>query len=169
MKRLFLLGVVTAVLPAAGGTALAATLACNGGRRVGGNGPDTVYGSDVRDVIFSLKGKDLVRGAKGSGTRNGDGGSDKLVGGRGDDEVNGADGDDVVAGNPGNDRLNGGKGNDRIEANDGFTDIISCGNGRRDLVVFDKGLDRFTGCENRAPRQSGPRKFFAGPTGDGGP
>ena len=159
MKRLFLLGVVTAVLPAAGGTALAATLACNGGRCVGGNGPDTVYGSDVRDVIFSLKGKDLVRGAKGSDTLIGDGG-------RGDDEVNGADGDDVVAGN---DRLNGGKGNDRIEANDGFTDIISCGNGRRDLVVFDKGLDRFTGCENRAPRQSGPRKFFAGPTGDGGP
>ena len=153
MKRLFLLGVVTAVLPAAGGTALAATLACNGGRCVGGNGPDTVYGSDVRDVIFSLKGKDLVRGAKGSDTLIGDGG-------RGDDEVNGADGDDVVAGNPGN---------DRIEAIYGFTDIISCGNGRRDLVVFDKGLDRFTGCENRAPRQSGPRKFFAGPTGDGGP
>lgn len=152
MKNLFLLGMVTAVLLVVGGTALAATLACNGGRCVGSNGPDTMHGSDVRDVIFSLKGQDFVRGNKGSDTLNGDGGADKLLGGRGDDEVNGADGDDVVAGNPGNDDLNGGKGNDRIEAYDGFSDIISCGTGRRDLVVFDKGLDRFTGCENRAPR-----------------
>lgn len=152
MKKLFFIGMVAAVLLAAGGTALAATLACNGGRCVGTDGPDTMYGSDVRDVIFSLKGQDLVRGHKGSDTLNGDGGNDRLVGGRGDDEVNGADGDDVVAGNPGNDSLNGGKGNDRIEAHDGFTDAINCGDGRRDLVVFDKGLDRFTGCENRAPR-----------------
>jgi Ca2+-binding RTX toxin-like protein len=83
---------------------------------------------------------------------NGDGGDDRLVGGRGDDTVNGADGEDVVSGNPGNDRLNGGAGNDRIEAVDGIRDSISCGNGPRDVVVFDSGVDRFNNCEIRKPR-----------------
>jgi serralysin len=70
------------------------------------------------------------------------------VGSRGDDTVNGGDGEDILTGNPGNDRLNGGAGNDRIEAVDG----ISCGNGPRDVVVFDSGVDRFNNCEIRKPR-----------------
>ena len=153
MKRtVLLLAVVTTALLVAAGTALAATLACNGGKCVGGNGPDTMIGSPVRDEIYSLKGGDLVRGNGGNDLLNGDGGEDRLLGGRGDDTVNGSDGSDVVAGNPGNDRLNGGTSSDRIEAADGMRDTISCGNGPRDLVVFDAGLDRFTGCEVRRPR-----------------
>ena len=102
-----------------------------------------MYSSGARDEIYSLKGGDLF---------NGPGADDRLVGGRGDDAVNGADGEDIVTGNPGNDRLNGGAGNDRIEAVDGIRDSISCGNGPRDVVVFDSGVDRFNNCEIRKPR-----------------
>jgi Ca2+-binding RTX toxin-like protein len=111
-----------------------------------------MLGSAVRDEIYSLKGGDLVRGNTGADLLNGDGGNDRLSGGKGDDTVNGSDGEDVVVGNAGNDRLNGGTSNDRIEAADGMRDTISCGNGPRDLVVFDAGLDRFTDCEIRRPR-----------------
>jgi len=153
MKRMvLLLAVVATALLVAGGTALAATLACNGGKCVGGDGPDTMLGSPKRDAIYSLKGGDFVRGDASDDLLNGDGGGDRLIGGRGDDTVNGSDGEDVVVGNSGNDRLSGGTGNDRIEAADGMRDTISCGNGPRDLVVFDSGLDRFTDCEVRRPR-----------------
>ena len=150
MRRLVLL-----VVLAAGGTAVAATVACNGGRCVGGDGPDTMYGSGVRDETYSLMG-DLPHANAGGDFVNGDGGDDRLVGGRGDDSVNGSDGEDVVVGNPGNDRITGGTGSDRIEAADGIRDSISCGNGPRDVVVFDSGLDRFpdgfSDCEVRKPR-----------------
>ena len=153
MRRLFLLtAVVTAALMVAGGTALAATLACNGGRCMGSNGPDTMFGSPGRDAIFSLKGGDLVRGDSGSDLINGDGGDDKLLGGRGDDEVYGSDGGDIVAGNPGNDRLSGGTSSDRIEAVDGMRDVIACGKGPRDVAVYDRGIDRLRDCEIRQPR-----------------
>ncbi|QIN83804.1 hypothetical protein GBA63_15040 [Rubrobacter tropicus] len=151
-RTILVLTVVTAALLVAGGTALAATLACNGGRCVGSDGPDTMFGSPVRDSIYSLKGGDLVRGNAGADSINGDGGDDRLSGGRGNDTVNGSDGEDVVIGNTGNDRLSGGTGSDRIEAVDGMRDVISCGNGPRDLVVFDAGQDSFTGCEIRRPR-----------------
>ena len=52
-----------------------------------------------------------------------------------------------MIGNPGNDRLSGGTDGVRIEAADGTRDAISCGNGPRDVVVFDSGLDRFSDCE----------------------
>jgi Ca2+-binding RTX toxin-like protein len=150
-RLVFLVGVAAMVL-VAGGTALAATLACNGGRCVGGDGADTMFGSGGRDEIYSLGGRDLVRAYAGGDFVNGDGGDDRLTGGRGDDTVNGSDGEDLVAGNPGNDRLNGGTGSDRIEAVDGMRDQISCGNGPRDVAVFDSGLDRLAGCEIRQPR-----------------
>ena len=147
-----MLGVAAALVLVAGGTALADRLACNGGKCVGGDGPDIMFGSGRQDEIYSLKGGDLVRAKAGGDHVNGDGGDDRLVGGRGDDTVNGLDGEDIVAGSPGKDRLNGGKGSDRIEAADGTRDYISCGNGPRDVVVFDRGLDRLTGCEVREPR-----------------
>ena len=65
-----------------GGTALAATLALIGGRCVGG--PDTMYGSVVRDEIYGLKGGPRPRERRRDFV-NGDGG---------DDTVDGADGED---------------------------------------------------------------------------
>ena len=54
MRRLVLLVSVAAMVLVLGGTALAARLACNGGRCVGGDGPDSMYGSGGRDEIYSL-------------------------------------------------------------------------------------------------------------------
>ena len=54
VRRLVLLVSVAAMVPVLGGTALAARLACNGGRCVGGDGPDSMYGSGGRDEIYSL-------------------------------------------------------------------------------------------------------------------
>ena len=153
VRRLVLfLAIMATVLLVAAGAALAATLACNGGRCTGSNNADTLYGSPRHDAIYSLKGADLVRGNAGDDLLNGDGGWDRLVGGMGDDTVNGSDGEDIVAGNSGHDWLNGGTGNDRIEAVDGMRDKISCGPGARDRLIFDKGLDRFAGCEFVTPR-----------------
>ena len=153
MRRLVLLVSIAGLVLVAGGTALAATLACNGGKCVGGDRPDTMLGSDGRDEIYSLKGGDLVRANAGDDYVNGDGDDDKLVGGRGDDTVNGSDGEDIVAGSAGKDRLNGGTGSDRIEAADNTRDYISCGNGPRDVAVFDGGKDRVSAdCEVRQPR-----------------
>ena len=153
MRRLVLLLGVASLVLVAGGTALAATLACNGGKCVGGAGRDTMLGSDRQDEIYSLKGGDLVRANAGGDYVNGDGGDDKVAGGRGDDTVNGSNDEDIVAGGPGNDRLNGGTGSDRIEAVDNTRDYISCGNGPRDVAVFDAGKDRVSAdCEVRKPR-----------------
>ena len=50
---------------------------------------------------------------------------------------------------PGQDTVEGGRGADRIEAADGHKDTIDCGRGV-DKVVFDKGLDTVTNCEDKA-------------------
>ena len=156
MKRLFLLLTVTATafLLLAGTVAVAKTLACGGGACYGTNNPDTMYGSSKRDLMYGLRGGDLMRGNGGNDYINGDGGSDRLVGGRGNDTLAGGKGDDALNGGKGNDVLNGGNGNDRVEAADGMQDRISCGNGTRDVVIFDRGLDivNFGNCEIRYAR-----------------
>lgn len=153
MRKLVLfLAVASTVLLVAAGAALAATLACDGGKCTGSDKADTMYGSPRHDAIYSLKGQDLVRGNDGDDLVNGDGGWDRLAGGMGDDTVNGSDGEDIVAGNSGHDQLSGGADNDRIEAADGMRDKISCGPGSHDRLIFDKGLDRFAGCEFVTPR-----------------
>ena len=58
----------------------------------------------------------------------------------------------MVAGNSGNDGLHAGNGDDRVEAVDGMIDVINCGNGSHDLVVFDAGKDNIRECEIRDPR-----------------
>jgi Ca2+-binding RTX toxin-like protein len=153
VKRTVLLFVaITVVLVLASGVALARTVFCDGGRCFGTNNPDTMYGSSRQDAMYGLKGADLMRGDGKDDSVNGDGGRDKLVGGRGRDTVNGGDGDDRVIGSPGHDKLNAGNGDDRVEAVDGMWDAISCGNGRHDLVFFDRGLDFLRECEIRRAR-----------------
>ena len=153
MKRsVLLLLVVTMALLLTSGVAIALTFNCDGGLCRGTDSSDTMYGSSGRDNIYSLGGADLVRGNGGADSVNGDGGRDRLSGGRGNDEVNGGDDDDLVAGNPGFDALNGGNGDDRIEAVDGMQDFITCGHGRHDLAVFDRGIDHLRDCEVRRPR-----------------
>jgi Ca2+-binding RTX toxin-like protein len=156
LKRSVLLVVAMAMaLLMVSGVAIARTVYCDGGKCRGTNNRDTMYGTGGRDIINSLEGADLARGNGGADTLNGDGGRDRLSGGNGNDGVFGSDDDDLVAGNRGFDVLNGGNGNDHIKAVDGMTDRITCGNGRHDIAVFDKRIDRFrdrSECEDRRPR-----------------
>jgi len=151
-RSVLLLAVVAVVLVLASGVALARTINCDGGRCLGTNNNDTMYGSSHRDTMYGLRGADLMRGNGRADSVNGDGGRDRLSGGRGDDTVNGGDADDVVAGNSGNDTLNAGNGDDRVEAVDEMSDGITCGNGNNDVAVFDAGLDNVRECEIRHPR-----------------
>jgi hypothetical protein len=151
-RSVLLLAAVAVVLVLASGVALARTINCDGGRCLGTNNNDTMYGTSKRDTMYGFRGADLMRGYGRADSVNGDGGRDRLSGGRGDDTVNGGDADDVVAGNSGNDRLHAGNGDDRVEAVDGKIDVINCGNGSHDLVVFDRGQDNIRECEIPDPR-----------------
>ena len=154
-RAVLLLLAVAMTLLMASGVAFALTVNCNGGKCRGTNDRDTMYGSNRRDNIHSLDGADLVRANGDSDSVSGDGGKDRLSGGTGNDEVFGGDDDDLVAGNKGFDTLNAGKGDDRIEAVDGMTDQLTCGNGRHDVVVFDRRIDNLRDrreCEVKIPR-----------------
>lgn len=53
---------------------------------------------------------------------------------------------------PGVDTVRGGRGNDSIDAADGFKDIVNCGKGRDDFVIFDRRKDEISSsCERRDP------------------
>ena len=69
--------------------------------------PETIDGTDARDVIHADGGDDTV---------NGNGGDDELYGGYGDDRLFGGDGDDLLDGGRGSDLLVGGAGDDLLIA-----------------------------------------------------
>jgi Ca2+-binding RTX toxin-like protein len=147
-----IIAVAVALLLVVSSIAVARTFTCNQNRCRGTNDRDTIFGNRVGNTIHSLKGADLVRGNGGKDSLHGDGGRDRLSGGNGDDVVNGDDADDVVIGNRGNDRLNAGNGDDRVEAADGDFDPISCGSGRHDIAIFDRGVDSVIRCEIKRRR-----------------
>ena len=65
----------------------------------GGDGADTLVGTDFNDVLLGGDGKDtLVGGAE----------HDNLVGGRGDDVVDGGTASDFISADPGDDEIDGG-------------------------------------------------------------
>jgi RTX calcium-binding nonapeptide repeat (4 copies) len=78
-------------------------------RAIGGNGFDTLIGTDVGNALFGGPGDDRLDGA---------GGVDALTGGRGQDLLQGGSGDDTFTAdrNPdGSDALQGGEGSDRAD------------------------------------------------------
>jgi len=127
-----------------------------------------MIGTSYSNGLHGLRGDDLMRGLGGNDFLTGDAGDDAVHGDSGDDWVEGNAGGDLVTGGRGDDRLvgglgrdvfRGGSGADLIMAQDGFADLISCGAGRRDLVLFDRGLDRVAAdCE--VPRALCPSKFI---------
>lgn len=128
----------------------------------GGPGDDTLNGQG---------GNDRLQGGAGTDTLNGNGGDDYLEGGEGNDTLLGGAGLDYLFGDDpipntssGNDELNGGSGNnvyrggdgdDTIRAQNGFADVIDCGNGSdtvlTDLLSTEIGVDG--SCET--PSQGG--------------
>lgn len=97
---------------------------------IGGNGHDTLIGSDPDNVINGGAGDDYIQGHDGV---------DALVGGEGGDHIIGNEGDDVLDGGAGDDELFGGDGNDTILGGDGYDFIM--GEGDDDTIHSGEGRD----------------------------
>jgi Ca2+-binding RTX toxin-like protein len=76
----------------------------------GTNGPDDLTGTKKADKMDGRAGADVVEGR---------GGSDNIKDGSGPDEVS------------------GGFGNDTINVDDGERDVVDCGGGGKDKIIFD--------------------------------
>jgi hypothetical protein len=192
MKRTMLLvGVVAMVVMLSTGVAFAATFDCIANRGcMGTNGPDTLNGSTGDDFMDAMQDDDELFGNEGHDFMYGDAfaapnndtstdGDDHLEGGSGFDDMTGYGGADEYLGgangdfifaeesseNEGEDTVDSGGGNDFIAAQDGVKDTISCGKGKRDVALFDKGIDTVANnCEfkNRFPVEQFSRAASSG-------
>lgn len=158
--------VIAVALVVGSGSALAATIRCDGGRCEGTRDSDTLKGSGARDIMYGKGADDRIYGAGGGDEMYGGSGKDFLRGGNGADEMYGgphnddfygeagndyfygSSGRDRMSGGSGRDHLYGGKYNDTIASQDGVVDVVNCGPGNYDAVVIDRSLDRVTNCEN---------------------
>lgn len=111
-----------------------------------GEGDDTVYGRDRKDIIFGglgadqifgENGQDILYGGTGDAAKAGQDSGDWLYGGDGRDKLFGEGGDDVLYGQAHSDRLSGGDGNDWLIGSDGSKD------NERDFLTGGAGRDRF--------------------------
>jgi hypothetical protein len=192
MKRTMLLvGVVAMVVMLSTGVAFAATFDCIANRGcMGTNGPDTLNGSTGDDFMDAMQDDDELFGNEGHDFMYGDAfaapnndtstdGDDHLEGGSGFDDMTGYGGADEFSGgangdfifaeesseNEGEDTVDSGGSNDFIAAQDGVKDTISCGKGKRDVALFDKGIDTVANnCEfkNRFPVEQFSRAASSG-------
>ena len=157
MKRqiVLLLVVAVAMLAMAGGVAVALSKGCSGGDCVGSREADTITGSTGTDVVALLEGNDTYTDAE-------NGNSDEIYGDEGNDTIT----DNASSGENGGDRdiIYGDEGNDTInvrEDEDGdfqdpisgrmLGDTVDCGQGKKDKVFFDEGVDTVTRCEIKNP------------------
>jgi Ca2+-binding RTX toxin-like protein len=88
----------------------------------GGNGNDTLLGSEMADILRGGTARDLIYGGGGDDTILGQGGRDTIDGGEGDDEIHGNAGNDVITGGAGDDHLvwSPGEANDTPSGGAGF-------------------------------------------------
>ena len=113
-----------------------------------GSGSDTITGSVYANKLLGRDGNDTLKGGNGDDRLYGGNGTDKLFGEAGDDNLYGEAGNDIIDGGSGQDAIYGGHGDDTINAKDGSRDIITCGEGTYDVVVYDAGLDQIdASCE----------------------
>lgn len=85
----------------------------------GGNGADTIVGSEFDDNINGGPGDDIIDAGAGDDSVYGDLGDDDIDGGEGDDSLFGDDGADDIDGGDGDDSLYGGDGEDYFFGGDG--------------------------------------------------
>jgi Ca2+-binding RTX toxin-like protein len=90
----------------------------------GGNGADTLLGSDsLPDLLDGGHGADSIIGNRGNDTLLGDDGNDTITGDDGDDSIHAGDGQDSVDGGLGNDTIHAGSGQDSVTGNAGADSI----------------------------------------------
>ena len=98
----------------------------------GGEGNDTITGSDSNDDIFGDAGDDSISAGAGEDSVDGGAGLDTINGGNGNDSLFGNLDNDVITGGDGNDTVDGGFGHDNINGQNG-TDTIDGGFGNDTL------------------------------------
>jgi Ca2+-binding RTX toxin-like protein len=131
------------------------------------NGIAMCNSSGVTNIRINVRdGDDTVKIATGSAlgpvltgnTLIGGRGVDVLIGGNGADRLKGNSGRDSLRGRRGLDFYKGGRGSDTLQTIDGQADaLISCGDGRRDLIRADKGDPRPKSCELGNQKRRGKR------------
>ncbi len=102
----------------------------------GGNGSDSIIGTEFHDEIHGFGGNDLIWGRGGNDFIYGGGGSDFLWGEDANDKIYGGRGSDYVDGGSGQDRLFGERGNDVLVGRDG-KDELDGGSGNDTLLGGD--------------------------------
>ena len=109
----------------------------------GGNGNDNLTGLAGDDVLNGGNGNDTINAGDGNDSLDGGNGNDVMTAGAGNDSLNGGNGDDVMDGGAGNDSLSGGNGNDTMNGGAG-NDSLSGGNGN-DILTGGAGDDVMAG------------------------
>lgn len=109
----------------------------------GGDGGDTILGSEFADSLVGGNGADSITGALADDTLEGSNGNDTLSGGVGDDSMLGGDGADSISGDTGNDTVIAGNGADNVSGGDG-TDSLNGSDGT-DTLNGDAGDDTLSG------------------------
>lgn len=92
-----------------------------------GDGGQTFFGNNYREIIEGGNGHDFILGA---------GGNDQLVGFRGFDELIGGQGDDLIQAGNGRDRISGGKGSDVLYGGFGRNTFADEADGAVDLIYL---------------------------------
>lgn len=109
----------------------------------GGDGNDTILGSEFNDSLVGGNGADSIVGGLGDDSLEGNNGNDTISGGVDDDSILGGDGADVITGDVGNDTVIAGNGADNVSGGDG-TDSLNGGDGS-DTLNGDAGDDTLSG------------------------
>lgn len=112
-------------------------------RLFGLDGADTLAGGAGRDTINAGSGDDFIGGGTDKDVINAGVGNDTAGGGFGDDLLNMDDGDDIAGGGPDHDTINGGLGDDNIAGSYG-NDVLDGENGN-DSIGGGPGKDRIDG------------------------
>jgi Ca2+-binding RTX toxin-like protein len=107
-----------------------------------GDGDDVVHAGAGDDTVAGNWGNDTILGLRGNDVLSGDMGQDHLDGGPGADNLTGGDSNDFLEGGADNDILDGGAGTDTLYAGDG-NDYLIGGRGVGDSMRGGMGNDRF--------------------------
>ncbi len=118
----------------------------------GGEGDDTLLGTNHSDLLsggngddslIGAGGNDVLKGGLGNDTLGGDDGQDTLNGGDGNDQLSGDGGNDALSGFLGDDTLNGGAGTDSLIGGDGNDSLV--GGDDNDSLIGGLGIDALDG------------------------
>ncbi len=109
----------------------------------GGDGGDTIFGSEFADSLVGGNGADSITGALEDDTLDGSHGNDTMSGGVGEDSILGGDGADSIHGDAGDDTVVAGNGADEVFGDSGL-DSINGGDGS-DTLNGDADNDTLSG------------------------